>query len=482
MEEQNQINDEHIDAQKTQVSRSLSSTIEEIKEYLKSVLSLESGVEKEETIEGIRRDVDFRGAAAWILVCSTLIASIGLGENNVAVIVGAMLISPLMGPILGIGLAAGTNDFALLKKSLTNFGLAVSIALIISTIYFLINPVVSVTAELLSRRSAVLTAIVIATLGGAAGIIAGSRRHKNNVVPGVAIATALMPPLCTAGYGLASWQMDFFFGALYLFFINSVFIAVPTYVYIRYMKFPVKAFVDPLREQKIKRIIFSFILIIIIPSGFAFYKVLTKSFFEKNTELFVKQIKQNLEGTATSIAYSETIENDTIRVLKLALVGATIPDPTIAQWKNQMQEMKLNKCDLVIFQNESMSTVLSDLQEESFEQNRRLVENMLQRKEQELDSLKIKLNSLSKRDEATRSIMEEAQIVFPEIVRSGYAEYSVLDRNGGKKQLPTLMIDWQADLTVEQQKRLEARLIHWFQVRLTQPNIQVIPYPTEAIE
>ncbi|MFT4679319.1 MAG: putative hydrophobic protein (TIGR00271 family) [Flavobacteriales bacterium] len=482
MEDDNQSEEAKGQAQKAHASRSIKASWSALKKYLSSVLSLKSGIDKAATLEGIRSDVDFKGAAAWILVCSTLIASIGLGENNVAVIIGAMLISPLMGPILGIGLAAGINDFDLLKRSLTNFGLAVAISLIISTVYFLINPVVNVTPELASRRSAVLTAIAIAILGGAAGIIAGSRSQKSNVVPGVAIATALMPPLCTAGYGLASLQMDYLFGALYLFFINSVFIAVPTYLYIRYMKFPIKEFVDPIREAKIKRYIWLFIIITVVPSGIAFYQVLTESFFRKNTELFVNHIKEGLEGTPTSVAYFETIHTDSMDVLKVALVGTTVPEITIAQWKNQMTEKNLDKCKLVIFQNEDMTTVLADIQEKSFAQNRLLVQDMLYRKEQEVDTLTYQLAQFEKKDEATKSILEEAHIVFPEITRSGYAEYLELDRDGNKRLMPTLLIDWQADLTEEQRDRLQARLVHWFQVRLTQPNIQVIPYPTSKNE
>lgn len=482
MEESKGSEDATEQTQKARVTRSLSTSWTALKKYLSSILSLHSGIEREETMEGIRRDVDFRGAAAWILVCSTLIASIGLGENNVAVIVGAMLISPLMGPILGIGLAAGINDFELLKKSLTNFGLAVVISLVISTFYFLINPVINITPELSSRKSAVLTAIAIAILGGAAGIIAGSRRYKNNVVPGVAIATALMPPLCTAGYGIASWQMDFLFGALYLFFINSVFIAVPTYLYIKYMKFPIKEFLDPVREAKIKKYILIFILITIVPSGIAFYQVLTTSFFRKNTELFVNEIKEGLEGTSTSVAYYETIENDSTRMLKVALVGTPIPEITIAQWRNQMSEKKLDKCKLVIFQNEDMTTVLADIQEKNLEQNRMLVGDMLNRKEQEVDTLRYQLAQIEKKDEATKSILEEAHIVFPEITRSGYAEYLELDRDGSKRLVPTLIIEWDKELTEEKRQRLETRLVHWFQVRLTKENIQVIPYPTAKNE
>jgi len=259
-----------------EVKESYTSFIHLLWVFIKRTLSLREGVDRQGTVEGILHDVEFKGASAWILVCSILIACVGLGENNIPIIVGAMLISPLMGPILGIGLAAGTNNFELLKKSLTSFVVAIVLSLIISTIYFFLAPVPVITSELLSRKDATVMAIIVAFLGGAAGIIAGSRSMKSNVVPGVAIATALMPPLCAAGFGLGTFRFEFFFGAMYLFFINSVFIAVPTYLYIKYINFPIKEFLDPALEKKIKRYITIFILVIILPSGFIFYNVLTE--------------------------------------------------------------------------------------------------------------------------------------------------------------------------------------------------------------
>ncbi len=216
--------------------------------FLKEVFSLTEGIDREATAEGIRADVNFKGHGAWILIAAILTASIGLSVGNIPIIIGAMLISPLMGPILGIGLAAGTYDFPLLKKSLTNLGIMMVIGIAISALYFLVIPIPEINVELRDRTQATLLAIGVAFVGGAAGIIAGSRSQKSNVVPGVAIATALMPPLCTVGFGLATLRWEFFFGALYLFFINSVFIALPTFLYIRYLKFPMKQVLDAAKQ------------------------------------------------------------------------------------------------------------------------------------------------------------------------------------------------------------------------------------------
>lgn len=221
--------------------------------------------------------------------------------GNIPIIIGAMLISPLMGPILGIGLAAGTNDFQLLKKSMTNLGIMIVIGIVISALYFLVIPIPEINVELRDRTQATLLAIGVAFVGGAAGIIAGSRRQKSNVVPGVAIATALMPPLCTVGFGLATLRWEFFFGALYLFFINSVFIALPTFLYIRYLKFPMKQVMDAAKERRIRWQIGIFLLITMVPSAFIFVNVLQTNFFERDTKQFILAIEQSLEDRNTTL-------------------------------------------------------------------------------------------------------------------------------------------------------------------------------------
>ena len=185
---------------------------------------------EEEIIQNISRGVTFYGANLWILVFAVFIASLGLNVNSTAVVIGAMLISPLMGPIVGMGLSVGTNDSRLLSRSLKNYLLATTISVITATIYFLLTPLTEAQSELLARTSPTLYDVLIALCGGAAGILAISVGEKGNVIPGVAIATALMPPLCTAGYGLAMGNFSFFFGAFYLYFINTVFIALSTFV------------------------------------------------------------------------------------------------------------------------------------------------------------------------------------------------------------------------------------------------------------
>ena len=191
----------------------------------------------DEIHEDIEKGIVFKGTNLWILMFAIVVASVGLNVNSTAVIIGAMLISPLMGPINGIGYSLATYDFELFRKALKNFLFAVGVGLFTSTVYFVISPINQAHSELLARTSPTIYDVLIAFFGGLAGIVAMSSKMKGNVIPGVAIATALMPPLCTAGYGLATLQFNFFFGAFYLFTINTVFIAFASLLVCQYLNF-----------------------------------------------------------------------------------------------------------------------------------------------------------------------------------------------------------------------------------------------------
>lgn len=206
-----------------------------------------------ETIESIKKGIEFKGTNLWVLIFATFVASLGLNTNSTAVIIGAMLISPLMGPIMGFGLGLGISDFELIKRSFRNFATATIFSVITSTLYFLISPISEAQSELLARTQPTVYDVLIAFFGGLAGIVASSTKSKGNVIPGVAIATALMPPLCTAGFGLASGNLYYFFGAFYLYFINTVFISLATFVVVRLLKYPKKVFLDKQREKIVTR-------------------------------------------------------------------------------------------------------------------------------------------------------------------------------------------------------------------------------------
>lgn len=240
--------------------------------------------------EKIESGIVFRGTNLWVLMFAIVVASVGLNMNSTAVIIGAMLISPLMGPINGMGYSLATYDFHLLRRSLKNFFFAVGVSLITSALYFLLSPLNQAHSELLARTSPTIYDVIIALFGGLAGIVAMSSRLKGNVIPGVAIATALMPPICTAGYGLATLQFDFFFGALYLFTINTVFIAFAALIVCQFLKFPIRSIVDPTRKKHVNRVISTVIILTLVPSIFFGVKLVRNEEFAQRAETFIGEV------------------------------------------------------------------------------------------------------------------------------------------------------------------------------------------------
>ena len=244
--------------------------------------------------KNIKSDVSFRGFNIWILVASILVCSLGLNLNSTAVVIGAMLISPLMGPINGMGLAIGTFDRALLRKSVINLLVATGVSIITAFVFFKITPTGDDVHELFSRKTPIILDLFVAFFGGVAGILAASRCIQTNVVPGVAIATALMPPLCTAGYGLATTQWDYFFGAFYLFFMNAVMISLAAVVIVIYLKYPKYSFVDEKTKRKVKTGIIGTVIVLSIPSIVLYVNLLQESRLDRFTKQFIStEIESN---------------------------------------------------------------------------------------------------------------------------------------------------------------------------------------------
>lgn len=321
-----------------------------LKRFLHEKFNLdEDKAGEEEVKENIRKGVDFQGTNLWVLVFATFVASLGLNVNSTAVIIGAMLISPLMGPIMGIGLSVGINDFELMKRSLRNFGFMVLVALLTATVYFLISPLSNATSELFARTQPTIYDVMIAFFGGLAGIVAQSRKDRTStVIPGVAIATALMPPLCTAGYGLATFQLRFLFGALYLFFINAVFIAIATFIVIRFLKYSKKVFLDPARERKVKRYIMLVSIVTLLPSVVIGYNLVKKSVFEATAEKYVQEV---LKFSNTQVIdYSTKINRDRTSTIEVVLVGETVTGDVLENVRYQLVNYGLDNTSLVVHQ------------------------------------------------------------------------------------------------------------------------------------
>lgn len=301
--------------------------------------------DEEQVIAQISSGVSFRGANLWVLIFAIFIASLGLNVNSTAVIIGAMLISPLMGPIIGMGLALGTGDLGLLTRAAKNFGVATLISVLTATVYFLLSPFSEVQSELLARTSPTLYDVLIAFFGGAAGVVAMCTGGKGNVIPGVAIATALMPPLCTAGFGLATGNFHFFFGAFYLFLINTIFITLATYLGVRLLRFSQHEHLSLQRARQARRIVPAIIVVTLIPAAFTTVKTVRESVFENNVRHF---IKAELTQTGTQII-SNSVDKESKR-LRVVAVGRTIDENMTAEARRRMEHYSLGKYDLSIIQ------------------------------------------------------------------------------------------------------------------------------------
>ncbi len=303
--------------------------------------------QEEVVIDSIIKNSDFIGANIWTLIFAILIASIGLNMNSAAVIIGAMLISPLMGPIMGVGLGIGTNDFELVKKGGRNLLVATVIGISVSTIYFLITPINAAQSELLARTTPTVYDVFIAFFGGLVGVVAATRKEKSNAIPGVAIATALMPPLCTAGFGLATGNLYYFLGAVYLYCINSIFICISTFLIIRLMKFKRKTFEDKRYQRKVSRYILLTTIITILPSIYLTYDIINRSLFENAAEKFVKE-QFNFDKTQV-IAQSYNYDGRNSEI-DLLLIGYELPQNTIDSIKKNLKKYQLENTKLTIRQ------------------------------------------------------------------------------------------------------------------------------------
>lgn len=319
-----------------------------IRRFLTSRFNLhEDKADEAEIVDSIRRNVEFKGTNLWVLIFAIFIASIGLNVNSTAVIIGAMLISPIMGPIMGIGLGIGINDIELIRKAAKNLAIAAVFSILASALYFWISPLKDAQSELLARTTPSIWDVFIALFGGLAGIVAATRKEKSNVIPGVAIATALMPPLCTAGFGLARLNGYYFLGAFYLFFINSVFICLGTYLIVRYLRFHKTEFENPAIRKRVIRYIVGIVLITALPSIYLAYKIVQKSIFEKNADAFIK--------TACSFPNSYVIsrnfhyEKDR-REIDLLLVGEEVPKTTVDSLRQLLPAYHLQDVTLSIRQ------------------------------------------------------------------------------------------------------------------------------------
>ena len=450
-------------------------TLSSFWEFIKDLMNIKEDTDYEGSVVSIKAGIDFRGYNVWVLICSIFIASIGLNTNSAAVIIGAMLISPLMGPIVGAGLAVGTNDFQTLVRSVKSFAIAAGISILTSFIYFKISPLSAETSELLGRVRPTVLDVLVAVFGGMAGIIAVTRKEKTNVIPGVAIATALMPPLCTAGYGLAIGNMTYFLGAFYLFLLNSVFICLASFIAIRYLKFPIKTFVNPARESKVKRYIFIFILLVIIPSGWKFWEVIQSSRFDQRVTLFVKE-----ECKADGIFitnYGGKYSKDTSSI-DIVTSGKFIPEDIINQWRSDLNKYDLEGTKLNVIQSSIDLGALEDLGknngidpllfEEAARDNTKLIRKVA--------SLEKTIDQLTAKTIDYEKLQRNLELDYPEIENFSYGLTCAPGASGSLDTTYTFVVQWQAGLDTAIARSQEQRLEQFLSINFATDSVMVVSY------
>ena len=394
-----------------------------IKNYIKEFFDLRKSKENEElTVESIRHGVVFKGTNLWVLIFAIFIASLGLNVNSTAVIIGAMLISPLMGPIMGFGLAVGISDFELLKQSFKSYLLTTFISVVTSTLYFSLTPLNEVQSELLARTSPTIYDVLIALFGGLAGIIAVSTKEKGNVIPGAAIATALMPPLCTAGFGLATGNIFYFLGAFYLYFINSVFISFATYLGVRFMHFKRKDFVDKQREQMVRRYIIALVLATMCPAFYLTYGIVKTTFYEASANSFIaKEFDfEHTQVISRKISYDE-------KEIRVVLVGNELTQPELDKVHNSLKHYNLEDTKLTIVQgmnsdNLDMGMLKAQVMEDFYKDS----EERLQEQQEEIQRLRKELKNYTTYHQLNKQIVPELKVLYPQVESVSLSQMEVL--------------------------------------------------------
>lgn len=415
-------------------------------------IDLQKGEEdKKKVLENIIGNISFRGSNLWILACAIVIASVGLNVNSTAVIIGAMLISPLMGPIVGAGFGLGMYDFGLVKKSIKNLAIATIVSLIVSTLYFYISPFKEVQSEILARTSPNIYDVLIAFFGGLVGVIAVTRVEKGNPIPGVAIATALMPPLCTAGYGLATGNYLFFGGALYLYTINCVFICISTFIIVKFLKYPIARQIDLKHQKRVKQGITALLLIMIVPSVYFAYRLFDEKKYKQRTEEFIKHEFPQKDFT---LIYKRTDYNSNPKILELAFLSKKLSSVQIKSFNQKLKDYDLINTQLLIKQdtfdlkNDILNTINSH--KKSGIDKDELIRNLQQK--------------ISNYQTNNTMVSKEATILFPEIKPIAITQYTSKD-----KTIPVFLYKSETELKLDSKKKL----MIWLKQRLEKDSIEV---------
>ena len=448
---------------------------ESLKLFFKDLLDIRDETDREATIEGVKEDISFRGHNVWILIFSIFVASIGLNVSSTAVVIGAMLISPLMGPIVGLGLSVAINDVDTLRKSLINLGVMVALSVITAYLYFTISPLTKETPELLARTSPTILDVLIGIFGGLALIVAKTKKGTMaSVIFGVAIATALMPPLCTVGYGLAIGNLKFAGGAMYLFSINTVFIALSTFIVAKLLRFPMVQYANSKRRKRIAQIATILAIVVVVPSIILFLNLLKVQVFENNAKSF---IEHNISYKGAVIL--KTNEDYDSRTIDVYLIGRLVPQETIDLWNEELKNSDhIGDSKLNVFQAADQSGNLAqelsgklkfDILDDLYEKNAQLLKD----KEAKIAFLENEITNMKVKELRFDEISNEVKMNYSEIEALSY--YNKVTTNFKTTDtIPVISISWNKKYSKKNRKKDVIRLEQWLKYKLKLDTLQII--------
>lgn len=450
------------------LSEDLKGTFGSFKSFLSDLLDIRSDTDRDSTIEAVKKDITFKGHNAWILIFSIFVASIGLNVSSTAVIIGAMLISPLMGPIVGIGLSVAINDVDTLRRSLINLGVMVGLSVFTAFLYFWVSPLTGSNAELEARTYPTILDVLVAIFGGLALIVAKTKKGTiASVIFGVAIATALMPPLCTVGYGLAQGNFSDAGGALYLFSINATFIALSTFVVSKLLGFPLVRYANSKRRRVTAQIASIIAIIVMVPSIYLFYNMLKESYFKQEATRFVEEelmIYEDsfLQKNSTIFAYN----GGTDPKIEVSFLGKEIPSSVISLWRTKMKNYKnLEDASLIILQNENTESY--DQLQYMREFKRRDSLSILN-KDERISFLETELKKLSKLAEHQipfNKVSKEAKINYDGLASFSYAD-KIISNFNTTDTIPEFRVAWADSIPQQDIQKNEMKLKEWLQFTL----------------
>ena len=443
-----------------------------VREFLKTTLNLTNDVDIPAASENIRKNIPFRGPNVYILIVAIIIASVGLNVNSIPVIIGAMLISPLMGPITGLGLGLGTNDRELVLFSIKNLLIMVGISLLAATLYFMLTPLeIDNPTELLARTRPTIYDVFIALFGGLAGVLETARKEKGTVISGVAIATALMPPLCTVGYGIANLSWQYTIGALFLFSINCIFIAMAAYLMAKFLKFPMKT----VEQHRTRYFILSYALVILLAatSIFTGYHVIRENDFTKMANRFVKK-NQNIGKT---YIYDSQVNIDSKPyMLELRLAGETLNEDTKEMLLRDAENYGIMRSQIVIHED---ATVQVDRFNET-----EIVKNLMatnasnvQVRDDSIKVLNAQIAHYKQQELPAKQLAEELQVQLPSIMRLTLARGTALEQNVVMSEEQVVVVAHCSEMPSEEEK---TRIYEWLKIRLQIDGLEII-FDTETL-